>query len=434
MSDDILTGLADVTAVLRSGQLNLGHYLEQLEARFIARENNIRAFLSEDDRFERLYYEANQLAQTYPEPENRPPLYGVPVGVKDIIHVHGFVTRAGTHLPVELLAGPEASCVTRLKEAGALIFGKTVTTEFAYFAPGITHNPHRMGYTPGGSSSGSAAAVGGGLCPLTLGTQTIGSIIRPAAYCGVVGFKPTFGRMSTNGILPLSRSLDQPGFFTSDVAGAELAAAHLCLDWQGRPEKLEQPILGIPAGPYLQKAGNEGATHFREIQHKLREAGFDIRPIKVMADFEEIAAQHYVLLAAEAAEVHREWFEQYAVLYHPKTAALLEGAQYVTDQEVQECRAGREELRRRLTTLMAEHDLSVWLAPSAPGTAPVGLDSTGDPVMNLPWSYAGLPVINLPAGRGENGLPLGLQVVGGWSEDEKLLGWAAKLEEVLTDM
>jgi Asp-tRNA(Asn)/Glu-tRNA(Gln) amidotransferase A subunit family amidase len=317
--------------------------------------------------------------------------------------------------------------VTRLKEAGALILGKTVTTEFAYFGPGPTRNPHNPAHTPGGSSSGSAAAVAAGLCSLALGTQTIGSILRPASFCGVVGFKPSFGRIPTGGVIPLAASLDHIGFFTPDVAGAAAAAAVLCPEWRPAEPGQERPVLGVPVGPYLERASAEGLAHFDQIQERLRQAGFEVRRVEAMPNFEEIAAQHTALVAAEAAEVHRDWFSRYGDRYHPKTAALIERGQQVAAGEVQAYRAGREKLRRELLELMAGHDLSAWIAPAAVGPAPQGLESTGDPIMNLPWTYAGLPAINMPSGYANNGLPLGLQLVAGWQEDEKLLAWAETL-------
>ncbi|MDQ3007957.1 MAG: amidase, partial [Chloroflexota bacterium] len=188
--------------------------------------------IPEEDRFGRLHEDAETLVLSYPDLITRPSLFGALVGVKDIFHVEGFVTQAGSRLLSGLLQGTEAKSVTRLKEAGALIFGKTVTTEFAYFFPGPTRNPHNPEHTPGGSSSGSAAAVAAGFCHMALGTQTIGSIIRPAAFCGVVGFKPTYDRISREGVIPLSPSLDHIGFFTSDVETAKHAAAVLIGDWR----------------------------------------------------------------------------------------------------------------------------------------------------------------------------------------------------------
>lgn len=431
MTNNLETRLAPLAADLRAGRLSLETYLEQLEAQFAAHEGRVQAFLPETGRFERLRREAAALEARYPDPAARPILYGVPVGVKDIFHADGFLTRAGARLPADLLAGPEAKSVSQLKQAGALVLGKTVTTEFAYFAPGPTRNPHNPDHTPGGSSSGSAAAVAAGLCPLALGTQTIGSIVRPAAFCGVVGFKPSYGRISAEGVIPLSPSADHIGFFTQDVAGAMLVAAVLCQDWRGELAPADRPTLGVPEGPYLQKASDEGLAHFRATQKKLSQAGFEVRPVEAMADFEAIAKRHNSLVAAEAAVVHRNWFKDFSGLYHPKTSALIEAGQQVSAEQVEACRAGREQLRQELQALMAHHGIDAWIAPSAVGAAPATLESTGDPIMNLPWTHAGLPALNLPSGWANNGLPLGLQLVAGWQQDEKLLAWAGQIVETL---
>jgi Asp-tRNA(Asn)/Glu-tRNA(Gln) amidotransferase A subunit family amidase len=199
--------------------------------------------LAEPDRRGRLHRAATALAVAYPEPAGRPSLYGALLAVKDIFHVDGFTTRAGATVPPELFAGPEAACVTRLRQAGALVVGKAVTTEFAYFEPGPTRNPHNLAHTPGGSSSGSAAAVAAGLAPLALGTQTIGSVIRPAAFCGIVGFKPSLGRVDPQGLVFFSRTLDQRGLFTQDVAGMALAAAVVCREWRDLPAPGRLPVL-----------------------------------------------------------------------------------------------------------------------------------------------------------------------------------------------
>ncbi len=405
--------------------------LKVLEAQFEEMNEQIQAFLPEEGRFERLRREIAALESQYPAPASRPPLYGVPLGVKDIFHVAGLPTRAGSRLPAHVLAGPEAECVTRLKEAGALVLGKTVTTEFAYFAPGPTRNPHNLNHTPGGSSSGSAAAVAAGLCPLALGTQTIGSILRPASFCGAVGFKPSFGRISTAGVIPFSPSLDHIGFFAQDIPLAVTAANILCLDWNEQKLQVGPPVLGVPVGPYLQKAGRETLDHFAATQKKLAQAGFEIRQVETMPHFEQIVEQHVDLAAGEAARVHKAWFAQYADLYHPKTVALIKQGQEVSSEQIARYQAGRAEFRAYLEGLMAQHGLSAWISPSALGTAPPSLDSTGDPIMNLPWTYAGLPAINLPAGCLANGLPLGLQLVAGWYQDEQLLTWAQQMASAI---
>src|SRR5688572_10439202 len=259
---------------LRSGQLLLPDFLAQVEARFLQHEPSILAFLPEEQRIDRLFDEAETLILAYPDLINRPLLFGALVGVKDIFHVEGFTTQAGSRLPAEVLQGQEAESVSRLKNAGALIFGKAVTTEFAYFAPGPTRNPHNLDHTPGGSSSGSAAAVAAGFCHLALGTQTIGSIIRPASFCGVVGVKPTYDRISRAGVIPLSPSLDHIGFFVPDAEGALNAARVLYKDWDEPIEPLRKPRLGIPEGPYLQRVSQESLAHFERVYKLLEEAGY----------------------------------------------------------------------------------------------------------------------------------------------------------------
>src|SRR5512138_1003056 len=216
-----------VARLPHTGERSLIDRLFQLESAFAVREPAIHAFIPEAGRFNRLRREAQSITGVPPGPASSGPLFGRLVGVKDIFRVDGFATRAGSHLPADEFQGAEAESVTRLKNAGILILGKTVTTEFAYFTPGPTRNPHNLNHTPGGSSSGSAAAVAAGLCDLALGTQTIGSIIRPAAFCGVIGFKPTYDRISRAGVIPLSPSLDHVGFFASDLEIANAAAQAL---------------------------------------------------------------------------------------------------------------------------------------------------------------------------------------------------------------
>jgi len=424
--------LVSLAEALRTGELALNDYLDALEAHVEAREPDVLALLPEEGRFDRLRREAQELAEHHPIPATRPPLFGLPVGVKDIIHADGFLTRAGTSVPPERLRGPQARTVTELKAAGALVLGKTVTTEFAYFAPGPTRNPHHPEHTPGGSSSGSAAAVGAQICPVALGTQTIGSVIRPAAFCGVVGYKPSYERISCEGVIPLSPSLDHVGFFTTDAAGAAWVAPVLVADWQ--PATIDrQPVLAVPGGPYLERASQEGLAHFRATCERLAGAGYRLKAVEAMPDFDAIYERHNELVAVDAAQVHAGWYAEFGDRYHPKTVELIERGQSISAGELSAARAGREKLRAELTALMDQHGVDLWLSPPAPGAAPRGLDSTGDPVMNLPWTHSGLPVVNLPSGTNDAGLPLGLQVTGRWHADEALLAWAIALERALAD-
>jgi Asp-tRNA(Asn)/Glu-tRNA(Gln) amidotransferase A subunit family amidase len=404
--------------------------LTQLEERFAEREPKVQAFLPEKGRFARLHRDAEAALAAIPNSLYRGSLFGIPIGVKDIFHVDGFPTRAGSRLPPEELAGREASVITRLRKEGALILGKTVSTEFAYFAPGPTRNPHNAEHTPGGSSSGSAAAVAAGLCPAALGTQTIGSIIRPAAYCGVVGFKPSFGRIPTDGVIPLAPSLDHIGILAFDVLGAITLAVSLLSKYNSNIETIfRSPVLGIPEGPYLERASEEGLAHFRDTCDWLS-ARYKIRTVPVMKGFAKIEEQHRRLVAAEAAQVHAEWFARHRDLYAPQTVELIERGQTVSAEQMKQDRAGRAKLRRELTAAMEKHGIDLWLSPPAQGPAPRGLAATGDPVMNLPWSYAGLPALGVPAGKNAEGLPMGLQISGRWHGDEDLLHWGGEISRV----
>lgn len=416
---------------LRAGQLTFPDFLAQAEARFLEREPDVLAFVPEEDRFARLHENAEALVLSYPDLIARPILFGALVGVKDIFQVEGFTTQAGSRLPYELLQGKEARSVTRLKEAGALMLGKTITTEFAYFSPGPTRNPHNPEHTPGGSSSGSAAAVAAGLCHLALGTQTIGSIIRPAAFCGVVGFKPTYDRISREGVIPLSPSLDHIGFFTADVDNAKRVASVLVEDWKAEKTTERKPTLGIPDGAYLDSASDQALAWFNANCESLARAGYELRRVPTLTDFQEIRARHDVIMSAEAAQVHANWFDKYADLYSVKFTELIKRGQAVSDSQRQDAFMARDSFRDEITKSMNDNNIDLWISPPTIGPAPKGLESTGDPVMNLPWTQIGFPAINLPSGKTEDGLPMGFQVIGKWNMDELLLAWAEDLEKAV---
>ncbi|MBM3181646.1 MAG: amidase [Chloroflexi bacterium] len=439
----IMSNLLSQTDAFRLGELPINNYISNLQFLFEEREPSVLSFIPEENRFERLRKDAEELVSRFPDSKNRPPLFGLLVGVKDIFRMDGFKTQAGSRLPSAELQGKEAESVTRLKNAGALILGKTVTTEFAYFTPGPTRNPHNPAHTPGGSSSGSAAAVGAGLCPLALGTQTIGSLIRPAAFCGVVGFKPTYERLSRDGVIPLSPSLDHIGFFTPDVETAKKVASVLMENWRIRDWTLRQaqrggletgdsrPVLGIPEGPYLESASGEGLAHFENVC-KLLSTHYQIRRVRVMDDYQVIRSRHDVIMSFDAANVHKEWFSRHEILYSSKFSDLIKRGQRITNSQLQTALQARESFRNQITQTMTAHNIDLWICPPAIGPAPKGLDSTGDPVMCLPWTQIGSPAINLPAGKSDDGLPMGLQVIGKWNMDEELLAWAEDLEKIVS--
>ena len=416
--------------VLRRGELSLPALIGKIEARFKAIEPAIEAYLPEQNRFDRLRQDAALLKAQFPDPATRPALFGALLGVKDIFHVDGFVTRAGSNVPAECFVGRQAEAVTRLKHAGALILGKTVTTEFAYFEPGPSRNPHNLAHTPGGSSSGSAAAVASGLAHLTTGTQTVGSVIRPAAYCGIVGFKPSYGRVPSEGLVTFSPSADHVGFFTQDVAAMQAAAPAVVDDWQASTELVDRPALAVPQGAYQQQS--TALDVFEAQLYVLEQAGYPIKRIDIFDDIDRIDGYHQDLIAAEFAHQHRDWFPQYSQRYRPRTAALIRYGQTISQDRLQEARAHRLSLRERLHSVMENAGIDMWICPAAPDVAPHGIDATGSPKMNMPWTHAGLPALTLPAGRGMLGLPIGLQLVGRYGADECLLAWAAGMEPLFT--
>jgi len=423
--------LSQLAASLRSGLFPLRDYLARIEALFEASEGELRAFTPEDRRFVRLQAETEQLLVRHPDPAARPPLFGIPIAVKDIVHVAGMPTRAGSALPADVLVGPESPCVAALKRAGALVLGKTETAEFAFRAPAATRNPYHPEHTPGGSSSGSAAAVSAGLVPFAIGSQTIGSTNRPAAYCGIAGFKPSYGRLPLSGVVPLAPSLDHLGLLAPTVADVAFAFGVLT----GKPGAVPMnrpPVLGIPDGPYLARMEPRMAAHFEAVAARFRASGITVIAYPAFGDMEQIISATRELLAGEAAAIHQRWYAQFGELYRQQTADLITAGRAVAPAHLQSGRALRLSLRTQCLAARERHGFDCWLTPAATGPAPLGLGDTGDGVMQLPWSLSGLPTVNFRSGF-IDGLPVGVQLVGGWYGDEEVLGTAAALEQIVAD-
>lgn len=408
-------------------------------ARIDALEPRLRVLAEEEGRASRLRGAVEALVARFPDPASRPPLFGVPVGIKDIIAVDGLPTRAGSALPPEAFAMAEATSVRRLTEAGALVLGKTVTAEFASMGPGPTANPHDTAHTPGGSSSGSAAGVAAGYFPLALGTQTGGSVIRPAAFCGIVGFKPSYGRLPADGVLPHAASVDTVGMFTADVAGAILAAGVLVDDWRAvAPDaatasdasNASELVLGVPEGAYLALTSDEGREGFEETLFRLAEVGVTLRRIPFLDDVEDVLQRHRRMQDAEFAAEHEQRFARWAHSYSGNAAGQIDRGRRVSAEELRAGREGRLELRERVGALLESKGIDALACPAALGPAPLGLHTTGDPKMNVPWTHAGVPAVTIPAGA-IGGLPLGLQLVGQYGADEALLAVAQALEPLV---
>ncbi|MEI6764414.1 MAG: amidase [Bacteroidota bacterium] len=425
--------LAVTASKLRSGELNLIYFINSLCDRIELFDPQINAFLPEMGRRERLLKEADTLLKRYPDPDTRPLFFGIPIGVKDIFRADGFETHCGSALPETLFRGTEAASVSRLKELGALVAGKVVTTEFAYFEPGPTKNPHNIEHTPGGSSSGSAAVVAAGLLPFAFGTQTIGSVVRPAAFCGVFGYKPTYGRIDASGVIPFSVSADHIGFFTQDMEGVVLAASVLCNKWNEEIALTADKIaLGIPCGRYFEQASDEIKNIFIAQTEALKHAGFVIKEVDLFEDIEEINRVHRLMVAAEMAEVHKGWFKENEALYRQKTWDLIVEGFDICSSDLHDAINGRFKLRDRIEAAKAEYGIDLWVTPATITPATHGLESTGSPLMSLPWTYAGLPSLNIPGWKNDEGLPVGLQFTGSFNRDETFLLQCAVVHAALS--
>ena len=357
------------------------------------------------------------------------------MGVKDLYRVEGLPTRGGSRLPASVFEGEESLVVRKLKRAGAVVLGKTDMDEFAYCEPPRTKNPHDLRRTPGGSSGGSAAAVAAGICPFAVGSHTLQSVIVPAAYCGVVGYKPTYGRLAFDG-LPLAPSMDTVGFFAPSVDLLRAGASVLIPGWNDEQTSAVRPILGVPEpwGPSrLVEEGWRAHARHREI---LRDDGFELRRVSVPWNTREEHRRWSMrvgdLLHAEMALAHASWFDRYADQYRPRTAEAVRAGRDVSAERLQECRDARRILARLLREGASLTGIDCWVCPSARGVAPVGYQDTGDSTMTGLWSYAGFPEISLPVFDAPDGMPLGIQLVGLPGSDEFLLSWAASLETALT--
>ena len=354
-------------------------------------------------------------------------LHGVPIGVKDIFHVAGLPTRAGARAHAHSVPAQDATSVARLRAAGAIVLGKTHTTEFAYRDPAPTKNPWNHAHTPGGSSSGSAAAVAARMAPLALGTQTVGSVLRPAAYCGVVGFKPTHGLIPADGVLPLAWSLDHVGVFARSVADVALAAGVMA-GHALEPIPVGAPRLAV-ARALVARATPELAAHLEDVVARFRQAGARIVDVELPPELAELPAAGQVVLEVEAAAAHEALFASHGAAYGPRLAELVRGGLKLTGVQYVMANRVRVAFREAVTPLLAAHD--ALISPTAPAPAPPGLAHTGDASLCAPWSSAGAPSVSLPSGVSGAGLPLAVQLSQAPGASARLLGVAAWCESAL---
>ncbi|MGH3095219.1 MAG: amidase [Streptosporangiales bacterium] len=392
--------------------------------RIKAREHTVHAWVHLD--------EEAALAQARARDRERPrtALHGVPVGIKDVIDTADLPTEQGTPIHAGRRPTIDATCVTALRNAGAVILGKTVSTELATWHPGPTTNPHDPTRTPGGSSSGSAAAVADGMVPLALGTQTVGSTIRPAAFCGTWALKPTHGRLSLDGVQPLSGRLDTLGLFATDAEGTAALASVL----RGRRiEPLEEtaasPRIGLLRTPWWDRADPDGQQAVERAAALCDRAGARVEEATLPLRFEELFEAHWTIMQFEMAQALMPEYETDAAALSTTLRGVIESGLKLDPATYEDAVRVSEEGKARVDEALAAWD--AVLTPATLGEAPPGLDSTGDSLFCRLWSLLGVPAMAVPGLRGSNGLPIGVQLVGRRHHDDELVAVGAWVGERL---
>lgn len=358
-------------------------------------------------------------------------LHGIPVAIKDLFDTRDMPTGYGSAIYANHRPAADSATVALIRRAGGLIMGKTVTTEFAFFEPGKTRNPHDPARTPGGSSSGSAAAVAAGMVPLAVGTQTAGSVIRPASYCGVVGYKPTYGLISPAGVKAAAWSLDTIGVFARTVADAALLTG--VLSGRDLPSAAgdadQRPRFGLCHTPQWDAATKAARDTLEAAAEHIKAAGGHVQPVVLPRMFDGLLEAQHTIMAFEAARCLAYEYDTQREYLSARLAELLESGNAIP--------AARYDAALRLTeqcraALIAVYDhIDVLLAPSAPGEAPACNSGTGDPVFNRIWTLLGVPCVNVPGLTGPAGLPVGVQVIGPWRGDTTTLSASHWLATVL---
>lgn len=359
-------------------------------------------------------------------------LAGLPVAVKDVFDTADMPTAYGSPIYSGHRPQADAAVVALIRRAGGVVMGKTVTTEFAMFAPGRTANPHDTAHTPGGSSSGSAAAVADGMVPLALGTQTAGSVIRPASFCGVVGYKPTFDSICPTGLKNAAWTLDTVGVFARDVADAALFAGVL----DGRRCRADAfdasrpPRLGLCRTPQWAAADADTRAAMAEAERQAAAAGATVYPIDLPAEFDALLAAQHTIMAYELARTLAFEFDTAPERISAELGTILDEGRAIPACDYARAQQRRRVCQARLDEVFAQVD--ALIAPSAPGEAPRRTEGTGDPVFNRIWTLLGTPCVNVPGLTGANGLPVGVQVIGALHEDARTLSAARWLEATLS--
>jgi amidase len=408
----------EIVRAVAAGETTCEAIVRDCLARIDAREGDIHAWASIDPEL------ALRQARELDRAKVRGPLHGVPIGIKDIIDTADQPTEMGSPIYRGHRPMTDAACVGLTRAAGAVMLGKTVTCEFAGMTPGITTNPHNVAHTPGGSSSGSGAAVADHMVPVAFGTQTGGSVLRPAAYCGVFGFKPTFGAFNRRGVYPAAESLDTIGLIARSLEDLELLSAVLELRKLSASVSLDRaPRVGLCRTPLWDKAQPETVAAIEDAAARLGQAGAQVREIELPDEFTDLrnAARETINNYERAAAMAHEWNSHRDQISERLRKRIEIGRAMPRSEYLAALWLG-EDCRAQLSQVF--EGIDVLLTPSANGEAPRGLGETGDPGFQAIWTILHAPALTLPTHRGPNGLPVGIQLVGPRQDDRRLFACA----------
>ena len=441
MAEPYELSLVDAAAQIREGSLSPVALAESLLARIDALDGDLQAWVTIDR-------EAvlNTARQREAEVRQGGPLgliHGVPVGLKDIFYTAGMLTACGSRVYGDFVPDFDATSVAKIKAAGGIVLGKAVTTEFATSDPSPAHNPWNLEHTPGGSSSGSSAAVAARMVPAALGSQTGGSTCRPAAYNGIVGLKPTYGRISRYGVVPVSWSLDHVGILTRTVADAALMLAVLSGEDDNDPGSLRHPVpdfsaqmaetnrpprIGLVRQYYQDYATPEIWAHTESVANTLAEAGADVVELPLPESFAQVHSFQRIVMNVDCAGFHEANHRLRAADYGPRIRAGIEMGLIIPPATYLKAQRLRRQFRADMGEMAARVD--VVMTPATPAPAPKDLNTTGDAAFQVPWTAAGLPTVTVPTGLSDLGMPMAVQFGGPWAEEGRVLGAAQWCERI----
>ena len=436
--------VSEAAAQIREGSLSPVELVESLLARIDVLDGDLHAWVTIDR--EEVLETARQREIAAQWGGNLGPIHGVPVGLKDIFYTAGMLTACGSKVYADFVPEFDATSVAKIKDAGGIILGKAVTTEFATSDPSPTRNPWNLEHTPGGSSSGSSAAVASRMAPAALGSQTGGSTCRPAAYNGIVGLKPTYGRISRYGVVPVSWSLDHVGILTRTVADAALMLEVLSGEDGNDPGSLRLPVpdftqqmneaaagrpprIGLVREYFEDYATPEIWAHTEAVAHQLALAGAEVVELPLPESFEWAHSMQRIVMNVECAAFHQANHRKRAADYGPRIRAGIETGLITPPATYLKALRLRREFRAAMNGMAQQVD--VVMTPATPSPAPKDLNTTGDAAFQSPWTAAGLPTVVVPSGLSDMGMPMAVQFGGPIAEEGKLLGVALWCERIV---